>query len=197
MGKRRGVEMTTIEELKARLDRAKDISNLLDRRMWVLAVITQAVADLGVRPIVVGGSAVELYTLQDYATHDVDVVMPVSPEIAVVLEKLGFGREGRYWVHKDTDVLLEMPSDSLAGDLDRVARVEIDDMCVYIIGIEDLVIDRLNACKHWQSQEDCRWAERLVDIHFRTLDWPYLERRAEEEKTIDVLEAIRRKLSSA
>lgn len=189
--------MTTIEELKARLDRAKDISNLLDRRMWVLAVITQAVADLGVRPIVVGGSAVELYTLQDYATHDVDVVMPVSPEIAVVLEKLGFGREGRYWVHKDTDVLLEMPSDSLAGDLDRVARVEIDDMCVYIIGIEDLVIDRLNACKHWQSQEDCRWAERLVDIHFRTLDWPYLERRAEEEKTIDVLEAIRRKLSSA
>jgi len=197
MGKRRGVEMTTIEELKARLDRAKDIANLLDRRMWVLAVITQAVADLGVRPIVVGGSAVELYTLQDYATHDVDVVMPVSPEIAAVLEKLGFRREGRYWVHQDTDVLLELPSASLAGDLDRVARVEIDDMCVYVIGIEDLVIDRLNACKHWQSQEDCRWAERLVDIHSRTLDWPYLERRAEEEKTIDVLEAIRRKLTSA
>jgi hypothetical protein len=47
-----------------------------------------------------------------------------------------------------------------------------------IIGIEDLLIDRLNACKHWKSETDCEMVELLAKRYVNDLDWPYLERKA-------------------
>jgi hypothetical protein len=47
-----------------------------------------------------------------------------------------------------------------------------------ILGIEDLIIDRMNACKHWKSEIDCEMAELLVNRYYNDLDWPYLEKKA-------------------
>lgn len=44
-----------------------------------------------------------------------------------------------------------------------------------IIGVEDLIIDRLNACKHWKSEIDCEMTELLVLRYRKELDWTYLE----------------------
>jgi hypothetical protein len=47
-----------------------------------------------------------------------------------------------------------------------------------VIGLEDLIVDRLNACKHWRSEGDCEAAELLVARYRDDLDWDYLERKA-------------------
>ncbi len=47
-----------------------------------------------------------------------------------------------------------------------------------IIGIEDLVIDRLNAFKHWKSEIDGEMVELLIRRYRNDLDWSYLEKKA-------------------
>jgi hypothetical protein len=45
---------------------------------------------------------------------------------------------------------------------------------VVILGVEDLLIDRLRAWIHGTSEEDGRWARRLALLYADRLDWSYL-----------------------
>ena len=63
------------DQLAQRLEAAKEIAEPLRRRLWVVAVIAEALKAQGIRPIVAGGSAVEFYTFGGYATADVDLVV--------------------------------------------------------------------------------------------------------------------------
>jgi hypothetical protein len=47
-----------------------------------------------------------------------------------------------------------------------------------ILGIEDLLIDRLNAWKHGHSETDGELVELLVRRYGDDLDWDYLEEKA-------------------
>jgi len=44
-------------------------------------------------------------------------------------------------------------------------ELDVEGMRVVVIGLEDLLLDRLRAAVHWQSPEDRRWARRLVLLH--------------------------------
>ena len=79
----------------------------------------------------------------------------------------------------------------LAGSRERVERVAIDEYTVCLIGKEDLLIDRLNACVHWRSEADCLWVKELILLFGEVLDWAYLERRATGEGTLDKLIELR------
>ena len=184
--------MASIQELKKRLDRVGEIDEPLERRIQALAIVTECLSGTGITPILVGGTAVSFYTLGGYATEDIDVAMVSAPVVDQVLADLGFAKENRYWVRNDIDIVLEAPASTLHGDQGHVVEVAVGDLRAYVIGVEDLVIDRLNACVHWASQEDCRWARRLIDIHGETLDWDYLRRLAQQEKVAEALAEIER-----
>ncbi len=168
----------------------KRIEDRLERRLRFVAWLTAALEDRGVMAIVVGGHALEFYTLGEYATGDIDMVCVDLTTVREVLEEAGFQREGRHWYREDLDIVVEFPDTTLAGSRDRVERVTVGDHVVYLIGKEDLLIDRLNACVHWQSEEDCRWAKRLLALYGDEMDWEYLRRRAAEEGTLDTLETL-------
>lgn len=59
-----------------------------------------------------------------------------------------------------------------------------------MIGIEDLILDRLQACVHWRSEADCEWARRLMAAHRNDIDWVYLSQAAEKEGLKDRLDAL-------
>jgi len=182
--------MAHIEELKKRIERAVEIENTLDRRLWVLGVITEALAPHGITPILVGGGAVEFYTGGGYATRDVDIALPGIPAFATIMSELGFSREGRHWFREDLSLAIEAPAEELHGDLNRVTQVRVGEGLVHVIGVEDLIIDRLNAAVHWHSEEDRRWAIRLIAAYRDEMDLDYLETRASEEETIAALNEI-------
>ena len=184
--------MASIEELKKRLDKVGEIGDPLDRRLLALAIITECLSEARITPILVGGAAVAFYTLGGYATEDIDLVMPSVPIVNDVLTELGFSKIGRHWLREDIDIVLEAPSSTLHGDLPHVVEVAINDLRVYVVGVEDLIIDRLNAYVHWVSREDGRWALRLIDIHSEALDWDYLRHKAVEEKVADALAEMER-----
>ena len=70
--------------------------------------------------------------------------------------------------------------------------MEIDGLVIVILGIEDLVIDRLRAWIHGTSDEDGRWARRLALLYADRLDWGYLRAKtapvAAEARALAALE---------
>ncbi len=178
------------DRLSERLEVAKEIAEPLRRRLWVVAVIAEALKAQAIRPIVVGGSAVEFYTFGGYATADVDLVVGDRAALGEVLARLGFRSEGRMWYRDDLDIVLECPDEDLAGDSGRVLEVQIEDMVCPVIGIEDLIVDRLNGYVHWKWEDDRRWVKQLIQSNTAELDWGYLRERAKAEGILQMLNEI-------
>lgn len=145
------------------------------RRLLALGLLTERLAKHGIEPILVGGAALEFYTAGGYATADVDLAMPSSKEVHAAFAALGFEREGRYWHHAELDLLFEAPAPpGLPGEDSPRTETDVDGRRIVVIGIEDLLIDRLRAWVHWKSDEDGRWARRLALLYRHRIDWRYI-----------------------
>lgn len=155
------------------------IEDIVERRLRLVSLLTKGVVALGwSAPVVVGGFAVQYYTGGNYPTLDLDLVAASEP-VAQVLESWGFVREGRHWYDPELRIAVEAPGSQLeAVERERVFGVRVAGLDAYILGIEDLIIDRLNACVHRTDDESCRWAKVMV-VTAPELDEAYLEQRAE------------------
>jgi excisionase family DNA binding protein len=163
----------------------------LERRLAFVARLTTACQDRGwLPPVIVGGHAVEFYSAGGYATVDIDVVSASEP-LDEILGSWGFERRGRHWIREDLGLVAEAPSSRLApGQRDRLTQVQVAGATAYVLGLEDVIVDRLAACVHWSSENDCRWAEVLTTVHKDDLDVDYLRLRATEMEVADRLETI-------
>lgn len=182
------------QELLGRLERAQKIAEPLRRRLWVLAVITKALEPDKIKPILVGGCAVEFYTFGGYSTGDVDVVVSDRQRLGEILDQLGFAKEGRFWFRENLDTAIECPAEELAGSTEKVLQVDIEDMNCFVISIEDLIVDRLNSYVHWQWQDDRHWAKQMMAQHTDDIDWDYLQARCRTEGTAEALREIKQEL---
>ena len=173
--------------LESLIKRLKEMPDNWQRRLYFAGILTKALESEGIRPIIVGGHAVEFYTLGGYATRDIDIAVQDRERLNGLLSSGGFKKEGRHWYSEELDMAIEAPASELAGDAKRVTEVEVEGLTVYIIGIEDIIIDRLNAFVHWKSQRDGDWAEEMLAIHHKSIDLSYLNERAEKEETVRAL----------
>ena len=147
------------------------------------AIITGLMEVHGITPVVVGGLAVEIYTRGHYTTLDIDLVTKGRDLAGNILEQLGFSREGRHWYHSELDIAIEIPDSRLEGaDENKIIKLELpSEKHLYVIGIEDIILDRLRACVHWTSSSDCEWGLRMLKVHFDSLDLDYLRSMAEKD----------------
>lgn len=178
-------------ELAKLLNKLKRIERPLERKLFFAAVLTEALREEGVRPIVVGGTAVEFYTLGGYSTLDLDLVCEKKESVERLLQKLEFKKYGRHWYREDLDLAVEVPSAILTGSEERLTKVEINGLTAYVIGVEDIIADRLNAYVHWRSEEDGRWARRVMALHRDKIDWAYLEERGKKDKIYEALKKFK------
>lgn len=168
--------------LRARVDGLQGEPDSLRRRLVALGALTELLKPYRRLPILVGGSALELYTQGGYATADVDLALDHGPEVDRAFADLGFEKRGRYWVRLDLGLLFEAPApEGLPGETAPRWELDVDGLRVVVLGLEDLLVDRLRAWVHWKSSEDRRWAERLVGLYRDRLDWAYLHRMLDSE----------------
>ena len=169
------------------------------RRLLALGMLTKRLAKHGIEPILVGGAALEFYTAGGYATTDVDLAMTASQEVHEAFAALGFEREGRYWHHAELDLLFEAPAPAgLPGEDSPRTETEVDGLRIVVIGIEDLLIDRLRAWVHWRSDEDARWARRLAFLYAERIDWHYvLDRVASVPEEANAARQLRKEVEQA
>lgn len=175
-----------------RLQQAKNIPDFFERQLYVAAVISAVMAEQGIRIILVGGTAVEFYTFGGYATRDLDMVCVRREEAKAVLAELGFQRDPgvRHWYHPDLNTALEIPDERLAGSETRTVTIEIKGLPLTLIGIEDLILDRVRAYVHWRSDADGEWAVRLMALHIDEIDWEYLDQQARSEELLQPLHSL-------
>ena len=163
------------QEARRRIDALHGEPDPQRRRLIALGLLTALLRPQDIEPILVGGGAVELYTAGGYSTGDVDLALPAGPGVDAAFAVLGFRKEGRFWIREDLDLLFEAPAPAgLPGEDAPRTVLDVDGLRVVVVGIEDLVLDRLRAWVHWKSDEDGRWTRRLSALHADRLDWAYL-----------------------
>ncbi|NOX20424.1 MAG: hypothetical protein GXO99_04090 [Nitrospirae bacterium] len=184
------------------MDILKELNKIEDpvkkRALFAALLSNESENRCGEMPIVVGGEALEIYTQGGYTTGDIDLKGPKDC-IEDILKEWGFSKKGRLWFNSDLDIYI----DWLGGELDegpeaaeRTNLVIIkDSLKVRLLSIEDLIIDRLNAAKHWKDEDSLMWAGVLVRVKAalnEQLDLEYLLRRAKAEEVEDLLEQLLR-----
>ena len=162
------------------LESIKREASPLKRQLLMVALISGLLEEEGKSPpVLIGGCALSYYSREVYFTADIDLAYADREALDRVLRGMAFEKRGRYWVHEELKMAIEVPASSLGGEESPVEIVELGDgLRCRVIGIEDLVIDRLNACKHWKSEVDCEMAELLIRRYFNEMDWGYLEKKA-------------------
>lgn len=182
-----GPEPTRVD-LESELD---GVADQLERRLRFVALLTTACVARGWQPpVVVGGHALEVYTGGGYATVDIDLVSMSEP-LEDILGEWGFGRSGRHWFDESLGLVVEAPGSRLdPGARERVTAVRTRSGTAYVIGVEDLIVDRLSSCVHRKVDDDCVYAQALLREHFGRLELPYLRRRAAAEGVAERLAMI-------
>jgi len=180
------------------LEIIKKTESPLKRQLLMVGLITGLLEQKSKEaPIIIGGCALSYYTREVYFTAYIDLAYADREALDAVLKDIGFRQEGRYWVNDEIGMAIEAPASVLAEEDAPVEIVEIgQNLTCRIIGIEDLIIDRLNACKHWKSEIDCEMAELLIKRYLRELDWDYLRKVAvkPENNTLSELLELKRKV---
>lgn len=167
------------------------------KNIKAMSYITYLFKMAGISPIIVGGHAVELYTAGHYATFDVDVVLSGYDYAKTILERLGFKKNvgERHWYHKELALAIEIPDNILCGSMEKIVEVTVaDGFVVYVIGIEDLILDRVRGSVYWSSASDREWALFLMSAQWDDIDFAYLKKEAEKEsiseKTPDIFNTV-------
>ncbi|UJL46447.1 hypothetical protein KFZ58_00215 [Virgibacillus sp. NKC19-16] len=177
--------MISIEEAKIKIEQLQG-KQKFEKMVQTTAILTSLFEIEGLKPIIVGGLAVEIYTRNEYTTLDIDIIFSQRDIADKYLKLLGFVSEGRHWYHDELMISVEIPNDILEdADNERVVDLVLKDgLHVYVIGLEDIILDRLRACVHWKSSSDCEWGRRLFLLHFERIDINYLKNIAQNDQTI-------------
>lgn len=192
--------MNFLANLKKELSVAASNQDPARRAVGIAAIVAEALRTVDQDPILVGGAAVEFYTQGGYSTADIDMVSEGGADLIRVMAELGFEKVGKDFIDKKNRIYIEFPGRNL-GPTERVNTIQVEKRSLRILSVEDLIVDRLCACKFWRSVLDGVHALLLLEIE--DVEDRRLKERALEESVTDVLkiiqevreESIRKKLS--
>jgi len=159
-----------------------------ERKIRLLALLTSSLPKGPVRPVLVGGSAVEVYLDGTLRTGDMDLVYNVKA-LKQVLRAWYFslGRGLRSWANDELSLAVDMVGEDYSGSYERVTTITTDFGPATIMAIEDLIIKRLSSAKFWKVPSDVEQAYLLAKAHYDRIDWPYVEEQARKADVSDFL----------
>jgi len=162
-----------------------------EQALRVFASISDAIESEGfARPVLVGGAAVELYSLSAIATGDFDVVIARDDIFEHALRRHGFVRPSgkgvlqRGWVHPGLGLGFEIVGSSVLDGLaepHRLRLIEVEGSGRFVaIAVEDLIADRMGQYASGSAAEMLEQARTLFNL-YQDADLTYMERRIREE----------------
>ncbi len=177
----------TMEDFKKEFNQLKLKMKTFDKdykkKLLFLGLLHKYLKKLNSGLILLDGLAVQFYTAGEYLTSDIDLACNNRNSIKDLLISIQFKEIGRHFYLEDLDLSIEIPTSSITPNQQKKLNIlQIDGYEIPILGIEDIIIDRLNAFTHWQSLEDGRIAKELIFLHYEKIDWEYLETQAFNER---------------
>ena len=166
--------------------------NELKKKLLVVGYLSRRVSEKGAKIFLVGGQAVETYTGGVFTTGDIDITTTDTKATEALLGGLGFAKEGMIWVSDRLGMAVHLVASYPRRSL-RARTIEVDGYSVEVIGVEDLIVDRLAAAKFWKSERDLEQARVLLNVFRGSIDRDYLAKAAEEAMVEDALGKIKKK----
>lgn len=157
----------------------------------LLARISGEMDGAGFRPpVLVGGGAVEVYTLGAVNTGDFDLACGRQDVLEQVMQRHGFvrptgvGVATRGWVHPQLALGFECVADTLLDGMADRTMVQLVDLgadgSVAVISPEDIIADRMGQYASGSAPEMLGQARALFAL-CEGLDLDYMQRRIAEE----------------
>ena len=164
-----------------------------ERKIRFVALLTDSMPKTRTRPVLSGGSAIEVYLSGALTTGDMDIVYDIK-ELERLLKQWRFEQSFRSWVNEELGLAVDAVGDSLSGSYDRTTTIVTNYGPATVIGKEDLILKRLASAKHWKYASDIEQAYLLAKAYEDKVDWMYIQERAKEQGTSDYLRRLRRML---
>ena len=162
-----------------------------ERNLWLGALLTkEAATDV----VIVGGSAIEVYTGGMYVSGDTDLVGE-RQAIITALGHWGFRSEGRLWSRSGLELWGDPVGRDYTGDTRRLREVSTPYGPVRLASVEDLIAKRLIEVKVWArgGRELFDQAVALAAEYLRDIDWDYVTVVARREGADDLVPEVRRR----
>jgi len=177
------------------LDRILLAEKLPDVRLRTFASLLAEESGLGTEGMmIVGGSAIEIYTRGDYVSGDVDVLVSNREQAASVLRGWGFRDEGKLLTKDSLGLVVDLRAAENSGSrrLTRIVRTKYGS--IRVAGVEDLILKRLREVRYWkQGDEAYAQAVLLVERYGRELDWEYIGFYSNKEGLENLVTDLRRR----
>jgi hypothetical protein len=159
-----------------------------ERKIRFMALLTSSLPKGRWRPVLVGGSAVEIYLDGMLRTGDMDIVYN-RRALGGVLKawKFSIGGGLRAWANEELGLAVDMVSEDYAGSYERVTTITTQYGPATISGIEDLIVKRLASAKFWNVPTDVEQAFLLAEAHYDSIDWNHIEQEARKADIGDYL----------
>ncbi len=189
--------MVTRREFERALERASSPGE----RVAIFGALLANDTGLRDRLVVVGGSAISVYTNGAYVSEDIDIVAPES-RATPCLKRWGFvlRSEGprRYWVRSDLGILVDLiDRKDYVGLADGTRLEQTEHGPVRIAALEDLIVRRLVFAKRDKSPALLDQAVLLWVRFGRDLDEEYLAYHVRYEGVADLYDEMKRRASRA
>jgi len=154
------------------------------------AYIQDSLQEEGIKVVLSGGSAVSFYSGDKYVSKDLDLInthFAKRSKIKVVMEKLGFQEQGRYFINPETQFFVEFPDGPLSvGEepVKEVSEFELATGTLRVVSPTDCVKDRLCAFYFWNDQQGLAQAVLVAESQSVDLQeikrWSKVEGREQE-----------------
>jgi hypothetical protein len=143
--------------------------------------------------IVVGGSAIEIYTRGSYASGDIDLVAD-RQKVLSVLKSWKFKPGGRVWHQNEWNLVVDIVREDYHGDPHRTRIVQTPYGEVRVEGLEDSMVRRLISSRYWEIPGDFGHALLLATQYRADIDWDYAAELAKYDNVSDLLIDLRRRI---
>lgn len=146
--------------------------------------------------IVVGGSAIEIYTRGGIASGDIDLVGPRNRIVKTLMAWEFEPSDRRMWIRKAWGLFVDVRKDidDYNGSRERTRMIYTPYGGVRVEGIEDAMVRRLISAKHWQTAGDFDHAVAIAEAAPDDVDWEYAEDYAKRERVADILSELRKRV---
>ncbi len=141
-------------------------------------------------PVLVGGAAVEIYSLSAINTGDFDISTGAQDTFEEILQAHGFirpsgaGMATRGWMHAELKLGFEVVSSTLLNGMAERERTILLDFApdgeVAVLSVEDIIADRMGQFASGTAQEMREQARQLFILH-NDADLGYMDARIKFE----------------
>ena len=119
--------------------------------------IYEVLKNSGIDAILVGGACVTIYSHNQYQSYDLDFVTYEDiKRIEKVLQKVGFRKTGRCFIHKDCPYMIDFVNPPVAIGNAPIHNFEVlktSSGSLMLLTPTDCVKDRLSAFFHWNDEQ--------------------------------------------